>query len=289
MNEASDLDPTLPEPPKLLTRTQRRLWRLIAAPEGVRTALAEEQGNEPLALLVRGDERLCAEDRLDVYANAYFYRILDVLRDDFPTLAASLGESAFHDLATSYLAIHPSEHPSLRWIGRRLSGFLRHGSAAGGVRRSWPWAADLAALEWAMSEAFDAANAPGAQAEPLARLAPQEWGSLQLALRPDVRLLQLAWPVHTLCVAERNRRPHPAIAPEATALCIWRREERVFHRTLDPLEAEALGAIAGGSPFGALCEQLAEQLGDAEAPARAAGWLARWIGDGLLLPFASPL
>ena len=288
MNEASDLDPTLAEPPQLLARAQRRLWRLIAAPEGVRTALAEEQRGEPLASLVRSDERLCAEDRLDVYANAYFYRILDVLRDDFPTLAASLGEIAFHDLATSYLAIHPSEHPSLRWIGRRLAGFLGEGPAAAGVRRRWPWAADLASLEWAMGEAFDAANTPAARAEPLTALAPLEWGSLQLALCPDVRLLHLAWPVHTLCAANREGRPHPAISPEPTALCVWRREERVFHRTLDLLEAGALGAVARQIAFGALCEQLAERLGDTEGPARAAGWLARWIEDELLLPLTSP-
>jgi hypothetical protein len=276
-----------------LARTQQRLWRLIANPEGVLAALADERSDEPLSSLLRGDGRLGPEDRLDVYANAYFYRILEVLQEDFPTLAEALGETAFHDLATSYLAVHPSENPSLRWIGSRLARFLGSSRAALPFRKRAPWAADLAAFEWAMGEVFDAADTPDARTanrESLAKRAPEDWEALLLALAPAVRLLRLEWPVPELCAARRDERPLPlsTLEPAATDVCIWRREERAFHRTLGRLEADALADVQRGIRFGTLCERIAQPLGDADAPAQAAGWLARWIDDGLLLPFAEP-
>ncbi len=291
----------LPAAPTFLVRAQQRLWRLIASPEGVRAALADEPPDEPLAALVQSDGKLSAEDRLDVYANAYFYRILEVLQQDFPTLEKALekafektlGETAFHDLATSYLAVHPSENPSLRWIGGRLPGFLESHRAALPFRKHAPWAADLAAFEWAMGEVFDAADRSSADRESLATRAPADWDSLPLALAPAVRLLRLRWPVPELCAARRDERPLSLsqsslskIEPCATDVCIWRHDERAFHRTLDRLEADALADVQRGIRFGRLCEQLAQQLGDSDAPGRAAGWLARWIDDGLLLPFA---
>ena len=76
----------------------------------------------------------------------------------------------------------------------------------------------------------------------------------------------------------------PEITPERVALCVWRARERVYHRPLERAEAEALAAVKVGTTFGALCEQAALAAGDVEAPAIAAGWLARWIEDRLLLP-----
>jgi hypothetical protein len=37
-----------------------------------------------LEALVDGDERLSAVERVDIYADAYFYRLLDCLAEDFP-------------------------------------------------------------------------------------------------------------------------------------------------------------------------------------------------------------
>jgi len=266
-----------------LETAQRRLWRLITAPEGVRTALAEEAGEEPLAALVRSDALLCAEDRLDVYANAYFYRILEVLQDDYPTLAAALGDADFHDLATSYLAVHPSEHPSLRFIGASLERFLRHSAAAASTRERAPWAADLAAFEWAKGEVFDARNAQAGARADLAGVAPEAFETLQLACVPAVRLLELAWPVDVLDAEAAELAAETArLAAEPTRLCVWRRDERTYHRRVDALEAEALARAEAGVRFGALCALASDRCGDAEAPALAAGWLARWLDDALL-------
>ena len=270
-----------------LGATQRRIWRLLTAPEGVRAALADEgdAACASLAALVRGDARCAAVQRLEVYANAYFQRIHDALAEDYAALAAALGPAWFHDLVTAHLLAHPPAHPSLRFAGAHLSRFLGADPAAAPFRRRFPFARDLASLEWALTLAFDAADAELVTREDLASIPVSDWEDLALVLHPSVQTLRLDWPVHVLREAfdaGGAGQVSAPTAPEATGVLVWRHAERVFFRSAEPLEVELLGAARAGARFGALCERAARAVGDAAAPARAAGWLAAWVAAGLL-------
>jgi hypothetical protein len=86
---------------------------------------------------------------------------------------------------------------------------------------------------------------------------------------------------------DRGQAALPGDLPASpTRICVWRTDERVFHRPLDPDEAEALELALAGESFGRLCEAIAARLTDAEAPARAASLLARWQADGWLAGLA---
>jgi hypothetical protein len=95
-----------------LAEVEELFWRLVTAPEGVAPGL-ESLGLAPadLARVIRGDERLSSVARLDIYADMYFFRIRDVLADDFRALAHALGPDGFHALAVDYLAACPPAHP----------------------------------------------------------------------------------------------------------------------------------------------------------------------------------
>lgn len=269
-----------------LAATQQRLWRLLTAPSGVRAALAEAGDPEGRSLegFAVSDSRAGAALRLEIYANAYFERIHDVLARDFETLARTLGEEGFHDLVTAYLCVHVPSRPSLRHAGERLADFLAEHAAAEPFRRRWPWAADLARLEWALAFAFDAPEAAALEREQLAAVAPEGWERIVFALRPCVRRLALAWEVAPLREAFEagceNRVPPAEPAPNG--LLVWRRGERVSFRSIDDEERELLARVEAGAPFGALCEWLAARHGAGAAPARAAAWLAAWVGAELL-------
>jgi hypothetical protein len=273
-----------------LAEAQSVIARLVRAPEGVCAALMEAGDPEgrSLAVLVRGDAQLSASLRLEVYANAYFHRIREALEVEYETLAEAIGPAAMNDLIAAYLIVYPSHNPSLRWAGARLPEFLDSHAAAEPFRCRWPWAADLASLEWARSLAFDAADAPVLERRDLSTLTPASWSELVLAFQPAMQLVRLAWPVHGLCEARAGRPlASPPTAPQPTALCVWRREEVVLQRALDPLEAELLDRAQRGGSFGALCEHAAQALGDDAAPAHAGTLLARWLDEGLLAPTSS--
>jgi hypothetical protein len=273
-----------------LAAVQRRLRRLVVDPDGVEAALAAEgdaQGAK-LAALVRADRGLAPAARLAVYANAYFARIHDCLRGDFPALARALGPAAFHDLVKTYLMMHPPDRPSLRHAGRHLAGHLGTEPFAGIFARRCAYAADLARLEWAMVGAFDAPDAPVLARETLGTLAPAAWSDLRFETAPSLALLDCAWPVHG--VRERFERDEEAAWDEApelvgspTHLRVWRIDERVAYRAITRVERDALHAVRDGESFGTLCARLDAVLGEGEAPARAAAFLASWLSDGLLV------
>src|SRR5512140_2466410 len=68
-----------------LAETQQLLWKLITAPEGAAAELAHLGAAERAVAesLVRPCGRLRPVERLEIYADMYFYRLRDALREDF--------------------------------------------------------------------------------------------------------------------------------------------------------------------------------------------------------------
>jgi hypothetical protein len=276
--------------PRALGAAQDWLRQLITEPSGVEAALAArgDEAGAQLAALVRGDRGLAPVDRLAVYANAYFVRIYDCLREDFGALARALGPDAFHDLVKTYLMMHAPTRPSLRHAGEHLAKHLSTEPFAEIFSRRCPYGADLARLEWAMAEAFYAKDAPVVAREDLGAVAAGSWHRLRFELAPSLHLVALEWPVHG--VRERFDRETgeetwdeaPPLVAEATYLRVWRLDERVRYRTMAQLELDALGAAQAGEPFAAICDLAASAAGEEEAARQAAALLASWVADGLL-------
>lgn len=269
---------------------QRWLRRLITEPDGVEAALAaaKDVDGAQLAALVRGDRDLPPVDRLSVYANAYFARLEACLREDFPALARALGTAAFHDLVKTYLMMHPPTRPSLRHAGAHLAEHLATEPFAAIFARGCPYAADLARLEWAMTEAFYAEDAPVLTREDLAAVAPEAWANSRFQTVPSLQLLTCTRPVHA--IRERFDREDaeaawdeaPRLAAETTHIRVWRSEERVRYRAIARIELESLGSARAGETFAVICDRLVSVVGEASAASKAAALVSSWVSDGLL-------
>jgi len=265
--------------PLSLRELQRRFFSLITAPEGVDKGLgALDMTPADLEKIVRSDERRSAVERLDIYANMYFFRILDVLREMFPKLTALVGDTPFHNLVTDYLLAFPSSHPSLRNVGEKLPAFL---DASVDPKR--PWLADLARLEWARHDVFDGGDATALTLDALRALPPAEFAGLPLELIPSHARIATRYSVDGLWQSLSDG--EEPIVPRASdgAMLIWRRHGEVLHRVLDEREAAALAEVAEGTSFGILCEWVAGRVPEAEAPQVAFGLLAQWATDGVLV------
>ena len=92
-----------------LEALQKLLWRLVTAPGGVAEGLAGEPelAAGGLGAIITDDERMDPAARVGVYAEAYFYRLLEVLKEDFPATLAVAGADRFHNLVTGYLIDYP--------------------------------------------------------------------------------------------------------------------------------------------------------------------------------------
>jgi hypothetical protein len=249
-----------------LAELQRLFWHALARAPGAGL------GASPLGAVLEPGPRLGVAERFQVYADAYLWRLRDCLREDFPRVAARLGAEAFEGLVRDYLRAHPSEHPSVRHVGRHFVGFVE------GRADVPPWLADLARLEWARVEAFDAPDATPIGVEDLRRVAPEAFPGLRFVPVPSLDVVACAWPAHE---PWREDAAVPA-APAATVLRVWRGAEwRVFHAPMETREASALARLRRGEPFAVLCEAFAD-LADDEAPRVATAVLLRWLEDGLI-------
>jgi hypothetical protein len=232
----------------------------------------------PLLALVRAGGALTAANRVEIYADMYRARLVDVLREDFPRTLALLGDEAFLALAEAYLVQHPSTHPSVRHVGERLGDFVAGRPAVP------PWLADLVRLEWARVEVFDAADAQVLRLADLQAIAPADWPSLRLRPIPACRVVESAWPIHEVWTAgdpdSGQRLPDE---PRPSAVRVWREGFSVSHAAMGDAERRAFTLLLRGEPFARLCAAL-ERAREPEAAAREAGaLLMRWLDDELLL------
>jgi hypothetical protein len=260
---------SMSEPTPNLPELQAMFWASLADDPGTDDAASLAPG---LVAVIGPGTALTPAERLQIYTRMYFWRIRDALAEDYPQLAELLGSDGFADLLRAYLRHHPSENPSLRHAGRHLPAFL----AAHPVGVP-PYAGDLARLEWARVDAFDAPDvAPLGKAD-LHAIDPDAWATIRFAPIPALSVVACDWPVHDVWADPAGCRPEPS----PTILRVWRQEHRVFHARVDAFEAAALERLLAGEPFANVCDVFGA-LAAEEAAARAGGLLARWIEDGIL-------
>ena len=230
---------------------------------------------------VVGTERVPVATRLAIYGDGYRSRLIEVLEANYPALAKLLGPEDFAALGTAYVRAHDSSFRSVRYYGAELATFL----SAQPEYEQVPVLGELARWEWAMTEVFDAADAVPLNTSALAQIAPHHWAELHFEFHPSLRRLELFWnapQMWKVLTADGAERPEPEVQAHATPWVLWREELQTYFRSLQGSEAAALDAARERASFGEICGVLAAHCSEAEIPLRAAGYLKRWLQDGLI-------
>ena len=251
--------------------------------------LADLQAQFQRAILEGGDDILAAIPNspretngtlFGVYRNAYVLRLIEILQNDFGHLHKLIGDEAFDRLARAYFAAHPSRHRNARWVGNDLATFVK--TTPPFSRR--PILADLAALEFALNTAFDAADAPVLAVADLGQVAPEDWANLVFIPHPSAQLLTL----HTnataiwIALAEDKRAPKPQKLESSQSVLVWRQVTTPKFRSLKAEESMMWSEAGKGVRFSVLCEMLAAFDDPDGAALRAATYLRTWVEGGLL-------
>lgn len=266
-----------------LDGAQQLFFRALTWPTGVRSFVqaASAETRDELERTFDSGAALDRIERLDVYANAYFYRLLAALRELFPRLAFLAGGAHFNNLVTDYLIAEPSTEPDLRRLGERLPGFLQ-GHALG---KRWPLWSDVARLEWALCRALDGPDAASISEQELARVPAAEWPQLRFAFSPSSERVEVRHDLVALGELCDAGRREPALAlPMAQApraLLVGRRGHGVYFRPLGEAEDLALTRLREGASFVEVCGELLERDAGFQ-PADLVGYLRRWLVAGLI-------
>jgi hypothetical protein len=240
---------------------------------------------EAIAGLINDSPRESAATLLDVYRDAYVLRLVEMLGKDYPKTKEMLGEEPFDAMGRAYLRAHPSRTFSVRWFGRHLATFL----AQAEPWSEYPMLAEMAALEWALGEAFDAPDVATIGPEAMAAVPHAGWPGLTFRLHPSLRRHEFKFAVPELWQqlehGETPDEPVPAY-DVPTLFLIWREGLETAYRGVDPDEAWAVDQVLQGTAFGPLCDGLTQFHDAATAAGRAAQMLKQWLSDGLVVSYA---
>jgi hypothetical protein len=204
--------------------------------------------------------RLSPFERLEIYNRQYWFRLISVVSDDYPTLNAVIGTKRFDALILAYLQENPSTSWTLRDLGAKLPVFLEEHPELSGRRHGL--AVDVARLEWAYVEAFD-----GRQFEPLSAQDARAIGpDSQLSLQPHLQLLELAYPADSLVLAVKKGAPETDIVSSASSqresrkqvrfppmkrnrifLAVHRFDDSVYYRRIERETFLLLSALRAGT------------------------------------------
>jgi hypothetical protein len=238
------------------------------------------RGDPAIAAQVIGTAKVDAATRLRLYADAYRLRLLEALETDYPGLKAMAGDEEFDRLGRAYIDAHPSRYRSLRWFGDAVSEFLRVTPPYSG----YPVFAEMAAFEWALSDAFDAEDSALAGIADMAALPAESWPGLRFVAHASLHRLDLRWNVPLLwkAIDAGEEPPAPEENAHPVAWLLWRHGLVTHYRSLGVDEAWALDALRRGESFATLCEDLTEWVDAQHVAGHAAGLLKQWLTDGLI-------
>lgn len=242
--------------PRDLRRIQQWMHSVITHPSGVIGGMRSDSARthidvspEDAEQIINRSHSLTSLQRLEVYANAYYARLLECLRSEYPALLQAVGQDAFDAFAFGYLQRYPSRSYTLAQLGANFPTYLRETRPPSSLIPSSPhpltpsthlfndprdeamrregdevseadWAdfiIDLATLERHYSEVFDGPGVEGQtllQTDDLLAVPPDRWHEARLIPVVCLRLVSFRFPVHEYASAvRRGEKPTPPLSP----------------------------------------------------------------------------
>lgn len=265
--------------PRSLGWQQNWFAAIVTTPESMPAPVDAESARE----LVTPSASLSALERLEIYRTSYHARLIECLADDYPVLQHALGEAAFERLCRAYIARFPSHSPSLNLFGRHMSEFCR--VAPDEARLAEPsFAAELAALEWAIVLSIHAPTASVLTLEELGSVPAEGWPEARLEPNPSLRILRFEYPVNAYLQAYRKGAAPTITGPRANTVAVYRTGRSVWRLELAPALAALIEALASGASLSdslSRVEPLLAELAEAEAASLVMGWFRTSVSSGL--------
>ncbi len=219
-----------------------------------------------VAQFIKPNRKLNCLERLQIYNQQYWLRLISCLEEDFPGMRMLLGVDRFQALATAYLQSHPSTSFSLNELGHKLPEFLLKEPYWGEPHSDL--LLDIARFEWAQAFATDADKRLPLKPEDLAARDPAK---LVLILQPHLQLLELNHPTDVFvrrAEAARVNHSEAIVCPSMNSfsipepvipkrkklyIAIFRHDNILCSKRLEPSAFYILQLLKEGTPLGEAC------------------------------------
>jgi hypothetical protein len=272
-----------PQPLDLpLDHVQRWMQAVIEHPgtaeEAVRSPAAQtELDPGTIEGVILPSKTLSSVERVGVYQGMYLLRMIEALEGDYPAVAHYLGTDGFAELVERYAKAHPSRSYTFNRFGGKFPEYIRD---AKWLRRR-AVLSDLARLERAVTEVFDAPQSPSWPAEEIEKIPPEAWEAAVLQPIAAFRVLAFAYPVNAyLQSVKSDDHDHPALPRRPTWAAVYRKNYEVWRLDLGRPAYRFLSALSSGRPFGKAVTEAARGL-QGNAGEQIFRWLRSWVAEGM--------
>ena len=285
---------------------QRWFQAVVTHPGGIEGGAASEEAQALIRLnrgeleaVVRRSKNLTAAERISIYANAYYSRLLECLGANYPILKQALGEEVFDSFAFEYLQSYPSRSYTLDHLGESFAKFLEETrpeeDPADSEEVGWPdFLIDLATFEWAVAKVFDGPGVEGRTLltpEALQSFPPERFAEARLVPVPCLHVLTFRFPINAYYTAARRAEEGeevPVPEPGEEHVALTRRDFVVRRDPLTAPQQALLREILAGATVGEAIEAAAaaSDLDDGALAAELRAWFRFWVAEGFFLEVA---
>jgi hypothetical protein len=225
-----------------------------------------------------GNGRLSPAAQINLYRQQFWLRHTAILIEDFPGLTGLLGQKKWEKVSQSYLTTRGYCVESLRDLGGNMAEHLSKLDIE--YRRLL---VDMALVEWAYVEAFDAEDDVPLDPTELSKIPVSAWESARFTLSQSISLLSLSYPTSDI---RRNLKRAPGDAqallesarPEELYLVVYRRQRDLFDKKISRPAFLLLQEFSRGTPLIEACASVVRNCPDAEAvfDAQLFSWFSLW-------------
>jgi hypothetical protein len=226
--------------PHSLRDVQKWMQEVITHPDGISKGVSSSEATKSIGITVDQLEQvilpsrdMSSLDRLQIYGRAYYGRLIECLRTQFPAVRAAIGDEAFDGLGFGYLIQHPSKSYTLGSLGNSFDAFLATTRPArvNSTEEHQPDFADflieLAHLERIYGDVFHGdgpERSRSLQPSDFEGMSAEDFSDCRLIPYPCMRLLEFQFPVHEYASAIRQGTEPTAPIARPVSLVVTRRD-----------------------------------------------------------------
>ena len=243
---------------------------LSSQQETMQTAILT--GTETSPDWIRDKPNFPPDKQLQVYINAYRWRLEDNVAEDFAVLKHYLGTDTCDEMIRSYVETTPSTTQDAAYYPAGFPAFLS---------TTLPhdiFAHEIATLENAIVQLARLPETEALTQDHLAHLTSENFGEQQLHPRKALQLFAFSYPVNDYYGAVMREENPEAPAAEHSWLAVYRHEDSMWRLDLEENEFTLLARLFRGEKISAALEAMQDTISEKDL----GNWFGRWMRNGLL-------
>jgi hypothetical protein len=263
-------------PPKLI-RNQSWFAKTITTPLQMDSRLLDSHGASDYIL---PSQMLDSRERIEIYHQQYWWRLLKCLQENFPFLTRLFGHASFNEIiGVPYLSAHPPTHWGLNRLGMSLPAYLEKHY----LEEDKDLVLAASHIDWSMQVAF------WCEKKPLIDFSSAEILTLPMRLQPHVHLFR--FPADLFTFRERfleeeveywDTHPFPDLAGKESFFLLYRSPQNIVKwKELSKAEFQLLGLFRVGCSIQEACEKMESGEHAREAEEYLSLWFHEWTALGL--------